>query len=154
MREDCDTFQRSLELLAAPAGRQMHASDREKAELATVEVGARMTRRTGDILERLGHFQQRHGPRPGETAPEPSEDALSYKRVADATRVADAARAGLYIYAPPLDVVSGRRETAKEPKPPDLEPLRAALAARGLELAPEGAFYWIVVERPCRRYGE
>lgn len=155
VREDCDTFQQALRTLASPEAQRMHASDRSEVELAAAHVGARMTRRTGDILERLGHFQQRHGPRPGEAATADDDGTLSYKRVADAARVAAAARAGLYVYAPPLDVVSGRRETAKEPKPPDLEPLRAALAVRGLELAAEGAFYWLITEkRHGRRDGD
>lgn len=156
MAKECfHAFAAGIELLATDDARTWPSGDRESVEKATANRGARAQRHVGDILERLGHFQQRHGPRPGEVATEPSEDALSYKRTTDAARVAAAARPGLYVYAPPLDVTSGRRETAKSTQPPDLEPLRAALAQRGLELAAEGAFYWIVIEkRHGRRDGE
>ncbi len=151
VRRDFETFEQAIKMLAEPAARQMHASDRERAERETAGVGESMTRRTGDILERLGHFQQRHGPRPGEsarpTADPEDDDTLTYKRASDAARIAAAARAGLYVYAPPLDVTSGRRETGKDPKPPDLDPLRRGLAERGLGLADEGAFYWVIVTR-------
>jgi hypothetical protein len=160
MAKECfQAFAAGIELLATDDARSWPSGDRESVEKATANRGARAQRHVGDILERLGHFQQRHGPRPGDAPtglPDPDDDGtLSYKRVGDAVRIAAAARAGLYVYAPPLDVVSGRRETAKEPKPPDLAPLHAALAARGLGLVAEGAFYWIVIEtRQGRRDGD
>lgn len=66
VREDFNTFEQAINMLATPEAQQMHKSDRQKAELATAAVGERMSRRTDDILERLGHFKQRHGKREGE----------------------------------------------------------------------------------------
>ena len=37
-----------------------------------------------------------------------------------------------------------------EPDPPDLAGLRVALAARGLRLEDQGAFYWLVSTAPLR----
>lgn len=149
VKEDFTTFERAINILAKPETQQMHASDRVEVERNTAEVGERMIRRTGDILERLGHFKERHGPRPGESAAadiDPDSDGtLNYKRPSDASKIAAAATPGVLIYAPPLDVTSGRRETGKDSRPPDLAPLRAALAARGLGLVDEDAYYWRVV---------
>lgn len=66
VEEDFDTFKQCIEKLAKPDMQAKHKSDREKAEKATADVGDRMCRRTDDILERLGHFKQRHGRRDGE----------------------------------------------------------------------------------------
>lgn len=144
VHEDFVTFEQAIRILASPTGRQMHASDRETAERKTAEVGHSMVRRTGDILERLGHAMQRHGPRPGD--PDDVDDTPTYKRPSDAARIAGSVQSGQLVYAPPMDAVSGRGETGKQSKPPDLGPLRAALAGRGFELASEGAFYWRVVD--------
>lgn len=64
--EDFETFSQGIETLATPEAQQRHKSDRTSYELAVAHVGERMSRRTDDILERLGHFKQRHGKRDGE----------------------------------------------------------------------------------------
>lgn len=147
VRMDFETFEKAVRILATPEARQRHAGDREKVEREAAVVGGSMIRRTDDILERLGHPRNQSPtglPDPDEL-PDPEDDTLNYKRSTDAARIAAAATVGQLIYAPPLDVVSGRRETGKQSKPPDLGPLRAALAAKGLGLESEGAFYWRVV---------
>lgn len=73
-----------------------------------------------------------------------AEGTWTYGKPADAAEVAQA-RVGEYVYAPPIDP-PGRKDPGGRRAPPDLGPLRAALAARGLALAPEGAFYWLIVE--------
>lgn len=152
VKADFEKFESGVVWLAGPDAEQRHKTDRDKVEWATANCGGRAARRINDILERLGHAMQRHGSRPGEATVEPETDdpddtTLNYKRPADASKVAAAATPGQYIYAPPLDVVSGRRETAKDPKPPDLAPLREGLARRGLGLVAEGAYYWRVTSK-------
>lgn len=68
-----------------------------------------------------------------------------YAKPSDAAEIAQA-RAGEYVYAPPVEPTGKKKDPAGRRTPPDLAPLRAALAARGLALAPEGAFYWVIVE--------
>lgn len=67
-----------------------------------------------------------------------------YAKPSDAAEIAQA-RVGEYVYAPPQEPTGKKKDPAARRSPPDLAPLRAALAARGLALAPEGAFYWVVV---------
>jgi len=64
--EDFEAFSEGVRLLAAPETQKMHRSDIARAEAEVAIVGDRMNRRTDDILERLGHFKQRHGRRDGE----------------------------------------------------------------------------------------
>lgn len=80
----------------------------------------------------------------GRTAADGADGTWTYAKTADVAEVAQA-RAGEYVYAPPIDP-PGRKDPGGRRAPPDLGPLRAALAARGLALAPEGAFYWLIVE--------
>jgi hypothetical protein len=61
--EDFETLRDGVLMLGTPEKLAMHRSDYQRAELAVAAVGDRMTRRVDDVLERLGHFKQRHGPR-------------------------------------------------------------------------------------------
>lgn len=63
--EDFETLRDGVRMLGQPDKLAMHRSDYQRAELAVAAVGDRMTRRVDDVLERLGHFKQRHGPRGG-----------------------------------------------------------------------------------------
>lgn len=78
-----------------------------------------------------------------------------YAKPADAVEIAQA-RVGEYVYAPPVEPTGKKKDPGGRRTPPDLAPLRAALAARGLALAPEGAFYWVIVGQAggsCRGEG-
>ena len=103
-----------------------------------------------------GGTTEHHGMSPGvrNTNPAGAESAndetMDYASPRQAAQLAAAARSGMHVYAPPRDAAGARKVksgAAEMPKPPDLEPLRAALAVRGLWLSDEGAFYWLVVER-------
>ena len=83
----------------------------------------------------------------GKTASEGADGTWTYAKPADAPAIAQA-RAGEYVYAPPIDPPGSKKDPGARRTPPDLAPLRAALAARGFALAPEGAFYWVIVELP------
>jgi len=102
--------------------------------------------------------QPRMSPGARNTTPyraEPAQDeTLDYASPRQAAQLATAAKAGMHVYAPPRDAAGARKVksgAAEMPKPPDLEPLRSALAARGLGLSDEGAYYWLVVERAVER---
>jgi hypothetical protein len=101
-------------------------------------------RTLGDVAAR----NRERGPRAT-----PSADATwDYAKPADLAELA-AARVGDYVYAPPVDVAPGQgpgQHPSARRTPPDLAPLREALAERGLALAPEGAFYWLIVEAGAR----
>jgi hypothetical protein len=86
----------------------------------------------------------------GKTASEGADGTWTYAKPADAAAIAQA-RAGEYVYAPPIDPPGSKKDPGARRTPPDLAPLRAALAARGLALAPEGAFYWVIVELQAGR---
>ena len=151
---DFEQFRDGIALLASEEARKRHKSDYQREEFAVAHVGKRMTRRTQDILDRLeGQKRVVAAPRP-KPQPEPKDDDTThdYDKPSDAARVAISCSVGEYVYAPPVESTG---------KVPDIEPLRAALAARGLGLASEGAFYWLVVQgdghamkRHGRRDGE
>jgi hypothetical protein len=82
----------------------------------------------------------------GKTASEGADGTWTYAKPADAAAIAQGGRVGEYVYAPPIDPPGSKKDPGARRTPPDLAPLRAALAARGLALAPEGAFYWVIVE--------
>lgn len=61
---------------------------------------------------------------------------------AQCASIAAEVQAGDLVYNPSIE---------PEPDPPDLAALRVALAARGLRLEDQGAFYWLVAPaRPSR----
>lgn len=66
VQQDFDGFAAGVMVLAGPEVEQMHRSDLTKIEQATARLGDRAARRMDDILERLGHFKERHGRRDGE----------------------------------------------------------------------------------------
>lgn len=150
VQKDYDGFVAGVMVLVGSEVDQLHQSDRVKVEKATARLGDRAARRMGDIVTRLGHRRDYPDGTPtGLPDPDdvdPDVDTLTYKRPSDAQRVAAAAQPGQLVYAPPLDVVSGRRETGKQSVAPDLAGLRAQLAGRGLRLVDEGAFYWRVIK--------
>ena len=63
--------------------------------------------------------------------------------------IAAAVEPGALIYGPPTDLRVQRDDgtTWLKPQAPDLQPLRAELARRGLSLADRGAFYHCVERR-------
>ncbi len=128
-RECFGAFLAGVEVLAG--ARDAHRGWRDSVQRATANRGEQARRHIGDVIERLMG-------RTGDDEAEP----WKYTRPADAAEIAQA-RVGEYVYAPPADAATpdGRQPRA------DLAPLRAALATRGLALAPEGAFYWQIVEQ-------
>lgn len=64
-RQDFEGFADGIELLAN-VGQDLHRGERERVEQSTASLGERMSGRMDDILERLGHFKQRHGRRDGD----------------------------------------------------------------------------------------
>ncbi len=96
----------------------------------------------------LGEVTQRNqGRGPVRTASDDTAGATwDYTKPSDAPEISAQARVGEYVYAQPVDPTGKKKDPAARRTPPDLGPLRAALAARGLALAPEGAFYWVIVE--------
>lgn len=81
----------------------------------------------------------------GRTVGESADGTWTYVKPADAAEIAQG-RVGEYVYAPPIDPPGVKKDPGARRTPPDLAPLRAALAVRRLALAPEGAFYWVIVE--------
>lgn len=77
--------------------------------------------------------------------------------------IAEQAEPGNLVYAPPDPVIAGHRAHARNmegrsvdlpprPAPPDLQPLRDALAARGYALESAGPFYWRIITLAGRAF--
>ena len=64
--QDFAKFSEYLNVLSTPEAQKRHKSDLRAAELEIASIGESVSRRLDDILERLGHFKQKHGPRDGE----------------------------------------------------------------------------------------
>lgn len=144
VQQDYDGFVAGVMVLVGSEVAQLHKSDRLKVQKATARLGDRAARRMGDITKRLGldDASEQRDDRPAKSRNVDSEDPDSwhYSKPADAPEIASAAASGQYVYAPPL-------ESDPAHKPPDLGPLRTALANRGLGLQDESAFYWLVVQK-------
>lgn len=65
-RQDFDGFEAGVLLMASDAAEAWTRGERERVEQATASLGERASGRIDDVLERLGHFKQRHGRRDGE----------------------------------------------------------------------------------------
>jgi hypothetical protein len=65
-KQDFDGFEAGVLLIASPAAEDWSRGERERVELATASLGERASGRMDDILERLGHFKERHGRRDGD----------------------------------------------------------------------------------------
>lgn len=61
-----DAFRAGLQVLGSEEGKQMARGELDRVVAATNNVGERTQRHIEDILERNGHFKQRHGPRGGD----------------------------------------------------------------------------------------
>ncbi len=146
-------YARSAEVQALPRIQRRAVMDEAVDRLGLVgRAVTEVVKRNAAQRGTTGH----HGMSPGvcNTNPAGSESAndetLDYASPRQAAQIAAAAKAGMHVYAPPRDAAGARKVkvgAAEMPKPPDLEPLRSALTARGLGLADDGAFYWLVVER-------
>ena len=95
----------------------------------------------------LGEVTSRNSGRPAKAASDDTAGATwDYAKPSDAAEISGQARVGEYVYAPPQEPTGKKKDPGGRRTPPDLAPLRTALAGRGLALAPEGAFYWVIVE--------
>ncbi len=56
-------FEAGVQVLASDEIKELGAGDRDRIKTATASQGERCGRHIDDVLERLGHFQQRHGRR-------------------------------------------------------------------------------------------
>ena len=147
---DFEQFRDGIQMLASDEARKRHKSDYQREELAVAHVGKRMARRTKDIVDRLAGSKRDAAVTPASAAI--TDSSWSYDKPADATEIAASAAQGEYVYAPPIESTG---------KVPDISVLRQALASGGLDVASEGAFYWLVVpagghtaKRHGRRDGE
>ena len=61
-----EAFKAGVTLLGSEEAKTWPRGDRERVMLATANQGERHGRHVDDVLERLGHFKQRHGRRDGE----------------------------------------------------------------------------------------
>lgn len=61
-----EAFCAGVRLTGAPEFKLMHRAQRDALKTATASHGERLSGHIDDILERLGHFQLRHGRRDGE----------------------------------------------------------------------------------------
>jgi hypothetical protein len=64
--ESFDAFRAGVAILGSAEAEVMHRAERERVKAETANQGERVGRHIDDVLERLGHFRQRHGPRDGE----------------------------------------------------------------------------------------
>jgi hypothetical protein len=61
--ENWETFCRGVRMLGEDEAKTWHRSLRERVKLETASQGEQLSGHIDDILERLGHFQTRHGRR-------------------------------------------------------------------------------------------
>ncbi len=67
MADSCfDAFKAGIDLLGGEQAATWSRGERERVAKATANQGERTSRHIDDVLERLGHFKQRHGRRDGE----------------------------------------------------------------------------------------
>jgi hypothetical protein len=65
-QERFEAFQAGVTLLTSDEAKTWTRGQRERVEKATASCGESASRHIDDVLERLGHFQVRHGKRDGE----------------------------------------------------------------------------------------
>lgn len=132
-------YARSAAVTALPRIQRVAAHSAAADELA---LAARLA---GEVVDRLRGA--------AEAPPDDADAGWTYPRDSAAT-IAAAAKPGTMVYAPPPETHRAEsdhletelaRARRRPPAPPDLAPLRAALAARGLKLVDDGAFWWRVV---------
>lgn len=105
------------------------------------------------LIKGTGHASKGTGAR---ATPAPitvaGDQVWEFSHEQHAAPIAAAVEVGDLVYAPPREVPTRRPDGTTWIKQvvPDLTPLRAALAARGLQLVIEGAFYFRVAP-PGRR---
>lgn len=61
-----EAFCAGVQILGTEDAKAWHRQQREDVKKATASQGERLSGHVDDILERLGHFQERHGRRDGE----------------------------------------------------------------------------------------
>lgn len=131
-----------------PGGQALPAIQREaarEAAAAEVDLAIRMA------IEAAARIRGIDPDRAG--VDDADGEPLIYPRMS-ALEIAEAAHHGSMIYAAPPDGIRTdseddatqvARARRPPPKPPDLSPLWAALAARGLAMVEEGVYWWRVV---------